>query len=109
MLKKIRKRKKTKGQSTLEYAVLVVVVLGALMAVQQYLSRGIQGRAKQATDDISDTQFVPDQTVYTKTVVTASNTKEMAQGGETNSELQGDADETTTTTIDMYFDNTLTP
>ncbi|MDP8265721.1 MAG: hypothetical protein P9M07_02110 [Candidatus Aceula meridiana] len=102
MLKKIRKRKKTKGQSTLEYAVLIVVVLGALMAVQQYIARGIQGRAKQATDDISDTQFDPSITRHIKTTNTSSTTNEISLDGETWSNML--APEVTNTKINMYFE-----
>jgi len=31
-----------KGQSTLEYAVLIVVIIGALLAIQTYIKRGVQ-------------------------------------------------------------------
>ena len=102
MLKKIRKRKKTKGQSTLEYAVLIVVVLGALMAVQTYITRGIQGRAKDATDSISDTQFDPDMTVHIKTTNTYSKTNEVSIDGQTTSNLL--APEQTNTTINMWYE-----
>ena len=46
------------GQSTLEYAVLVCVIIGALLTVQVYLKRGVQGRLRSAADDIGD-QFSP--------------------------------------------------
>ncbi len=51
MLKFLRKKK---AQSTLEYAVLIIIVIGALLSIQQYLKRGIQGRLRQASDDIGD-------------------------------------------------------
>ena len=38
MLRMLRKR----GQSTLEYAVLIVVIIAALIAMQVYLKRGLQ-------------------------------------------------------------------
>ena len=101
MLKKIRKRKKNKGQSTLEYAVLIVVVMGALLAVSQYIKFGIAGRAKDATDSISDTQFDPDLTVYVKTTNTYSRTNEVSINGSTLSNLLNA--ETTNTTINMYY------
>ena len=47
---------KKKGQSTLEYAVLIIIIIGALLSIQVYIKRGIQGRLKSATDDIG-TQF----------------------------------------------------
>jgi len=50
MFKYFNKRKK-KGQSTLEYAILIIIILGALLSIQNYIKRGIQGRLQQATDD----------------------------------------------------------
>ena len=52
---------KKRGQSTLEYAVLVVVVVAALISIQVYVKRGIQGRMKSSADDIGD-QFSPGNT-----------------------------------------------
>jgi len=43
-----------RGQSTLEYAVLIVVIIGALLTIQTYIKRGVQGRLKSASDDIGD-------------------------------------------------------
>lgn len=45
---------KKRGQSTLEYAVLIVVIIGALLTIQTYIKRGVQGRLKSAADDIGD-------------------------------------------------------
>ena len=47
-----------KGQTTLEYIVLIIIVLGALLAIQHYLKRGLQGRWKAAMDDMGD-QYDP--------------------------------------------------
>jgi len=66
---------KRKGQSTLEYAVLIVIIIAALLAMNQYIKRGLQGRLKSSTDDIGD-QFSPGNTNVTKRVFTASNTSE---------------------------------
>jgi Flp pilus assembly pilin Flp len=43
-----------RGQSTLEYAVLIVVIIAALLTIQVYIKRGVQGRLRSATDDIGD-------------------------------------------------------
>ncbi len=51
MLMKIRN---PKGQSTLEYAILIVIIIGALITLQIYIKRGLQGRLKSATDDIGE-------------------------------------------------------
>ena len=81
MLKHFHKRKQ-KGQSTIEYVVLVMIIIGALLTIQVYIKRGIQGRLKSATDDIGD-QFSPGNMNLTRVVTTNSST------GETN--FQGDA------------------
>ena len=52
---------KKRGQSTLEYAVLVVVVVAALISIQVYVKRSYQGRMKSSADDIGD-QFSPGNT-----------------------------------------------
>jgi Flp pilus assembly pilin Flp len=62
---------KKKGQSTLEYAVLIVIIIAALLAMNQYIKRGLQGRLKSATDDIGD-QFSPGNTNVTKTISTSA-------------------------------------
>jgi Flp pilus assembly pilin Flp len=50
-----------RGQSTLEYAVLIIVIIAALIAIQTYIKRGVQGRLKSASDDIGD-QYSPGNT-----------------------------------------------
>ena len=57
-----------KAQSTLEYAILIAVVVGALIGMQTYVKRGLQGRLKAATDDVGS-QFEP--TVSTVSQVAA--------------------------------------
>ncbi len=49
---------KNKGQSTLEYVVLIIVVMGALIATSDYVKRAIQGRWKTSVDDLGD-QYDP--------------------------------------------------
>ena len=50
-----------RGQSTLEYAILIIVIIAALISIQVYIKRGVQGRLKSASDDIGD-QFSPGNT-----------------------------------------------
>jgi uncharacterized protein (UPF0333 family) len=75
-----------KGQSTLEYSVIVAVVVAGLIAMQVYIKRGMQGRLRQASDDIGE-QFSPGYTTsnYTTTSNVTSNesTVGSAQGEET--------------------------
>ena len=95
---KFLKKKKMKGQSTLEYAVLIIIVIGALLSIQIYIKRGVQGRLKSATDDIGE-QYSPGNTnVHMRTHV-LSNTRDTFIGGVTNSVLL--KDEVTNTEMNM--------
>ena len=58
-----------RGQSTLEYAVLIAVVIGALVSMQIYLKRGTQGKLRSAGDQVGE-QFNPYGTVYNFTTTT---------------------------------------
>jgi len=88
-------KKRQKGQSTLEYAILIIIIIGALLAIQVYIKRGVQGRLKSATDDIG-TQFSPGNTNVIKKMITSSQTAETFKTGVTRSELLG-----TETTTDL--------
>jgi Flp pilus assembly pilin Flp len=68
-----------RGQSILEYAILMVIVIAALLSLQTYIKRGIQGRLKQATDDIGE-QFGTN-TTFNKTTKSYSSTKETGDAG----------------------------
>ncbi len=69
---------KKKGQSALEYAILITIVIAALLTIQMYIKRGVQGRLKSSSDDIGD-QFSPDNTNAIKSTRTHSASRE-AQG-----------------------------
>ena len=79
-------KKRQKGQSTLEYAILIIIIIGALLSIQVYIKRGVQGRLKQATDDIGG-QFSPGNTNVVKTVTTFSQTSETFYSGVSKSQL----------------------
>ena len=84
---KFLRKKKSKGQSTLEYAVLIIIVIGALLSIQLYIKRGVQGRLKSATDDIGD-QYSPGNTNVHMKTHTVSNTQDTFRAGITNSVLR---------------------
>lgn len=66
--------KQRKAQSTLEYAVIVAVVIGALLAMQTYIKRGVQGRLRSSTDNIGDQYSAGSTTAkYTTTEETSIN------------------------------------
>jgi Flp pilus assembly pilin Flp len=43
---------KERGFSTIEYAILIAVTVAALLAMQTYIGRAINGRWRQAADSI---------------------------------------------------------
>jgi hypothetical protein len=88
MFKHLNKRWK-RGQSTLEYAVLIIIIIGALLSIQVYIKRGVQGRLKQATDDIGD-QFSVGNTNVVKIMTTGSVTNETFTDGVSRSQLLAD-------------------
>ena len=82
-------KKRQKGQSTLEYAILIIIIIGALLSIQVYIKRGVQGRLKSATDDIG-TQFSPGNTNVVKKMITSSDSRDTFNAGVTRSQLLSD-------------------
>lgn len=50
-----------KGQTILEYTIILMIILGVMLAMKDYVKRGIQGRWKTSADNVGD-QYDP-QTV----------------------------------------------
>lgn len=74
--------KKLRGQSTLEYALIISVVVGALLAMQIYMKRGMEGRMRKASDDIGK-QFDADATYVSEvTNKTGTTVEEVKTTGE---------------------------
>jgi cytoskeletal protein RodZ len=95
-------KKRQKGQSTLEYAVLIIIIIGALLSIQVYIKRGLQGRFKSAADDIGD-QFSNGNSNIRMVTTTASATLDSFQAGVTTSTLT--AEETTNTILNEFIIN----
>ncbi len=83
--------KSKKGQSTLEYAIIIAVVAAALLAMQVYIKRGIQGKLRSSTDEIGE-QYSPGLTTgsYTTTTGTTSTESRTAEGKTTTEITRGD-------------------
>ena len=73
----------------MEYAILIIIIIGALLSIQVYIKRGVQGRLKSATDDIG-VQFSPGNTNVIKQMLTSSQTDETFKAGVTRSQLLKD-------------------
>ncbi|MEW5894926.1 MAG: hypothetical protein AB1650_04100 [Candidatus Omnitrophota bacterium] len=52
-------QKNHKAQTMLEFTALITIVIGALIMVQVYFKRGIQGRWKASTDELSEELYDP--------------------------------------------------
>ena len=92
-----------KGQSTLEYAILIIIIIAALVSLQTYIKRGVQGRLKQSTDDIGDGFSTAKGANYQKSVVTISNMHEDSVAGVVNSSIQAGGVKQTTTTSNIQM------
>ena len=57
-LSKEKLMRNRKGQTILEYTVIFIIILGVLIAMKDYIKRGVQGRWKSATDSFGD-QYDP--------------------------------------------------
>lgn len=86
--------RRRKGQSTLEYAVLIIIVIGALLSIQIYIKRGVQGRLKSATDDIGD-QYSPGNTnVFMKTIHKSKKQEVYTAGLSTTTDIDNEENRT---------------
>lgn len=78
-----------KAQTTAEYAILIAVVVAALVAMQTYVKRGLQGRMRDATDTFanttsnigSTTQYEPYYLNQATNVASTTNETENVQAG----------------------------
>lgn len=61
------------GQTSIELAILFMIVIGALISAQIYFKRAVQGRWKTAIDELSDELYDPYLTDSDVTYRTASN------------------------------------
>jgi len=93
-----------RAQSTLEYALLIAVVVAVLIAMQTYMKRGLQGKMKDSTDSIGS-QFSVGASTYDYTTKTSTESHENtlpgnegAKGGITTS----DSNQTMTRTGTEY-------
>lgn len=92
-----------KGQNTAEYAIVIALIIGAAIAMQTYVKRGLQGRTKDATDymanqtnTIGATQQYEPYYMQSDVTTTASNAqnKNTATGGAVSSTGQAQTQQT---------------
>ena len=78
-------RHSSRGQSTLEYVILLGFVVAALIAMGVYMKRGFQGKLRESTDQIGE-QYSAGKTAsqYT-TVNNMTQTESVSPGGVSSS------------------------
>jgi uncharacterized protein (UPF0333 family) len=94
-------RKKKKGQSTLEFTILIIIIIGALLSIQVYIKRAVQGSLKSAADDISAEQFSIGNTNYTRRIQSSSTTVDTSINGVVGSNIVDDEGTNITTSMNI--------
>lgn len=88
-----------KAQSTLEYAIIITVVVAALLAMQVYMKRGMQGKLRESSDQIGE-QYSPRYTTSEFTTTSDQVSKEDIKGGVTTTDVtKGTQDRTGSETV----------
>ncbi|MDP8259867.1 MAG: hypothetical protein P9L96_02535 [Candidatus Gygaella obscura] len=94
-------KRKNKAQTIIEYAVFVAFLVAAVIAIQVYFKRGVQGRIRQTADEIGS-QYDPENTIsnwQTTRISTSSSMYGVEQPAEWSESYAG-RQYYTTTTID---------
>lgn len=82
--------RRIKGQSTLEYAMIIAVVVGALLAIQIYMKRGLQGRLRESSDQIGEQFDAENTTINRTTTHVGTTTQTVTPSGVTTSTTTGE-------------------
>jgi exopolysaccharide biosynthesis protein len=90
-----------KAQSTLEYAIVIFAIIAALLSMQVYIRRGIQGKMRSTADEISVQQYEPKNTVSDVTLTQISDITTKTDTTQTDEKYNT----TTNTTINSQTEN----
>lgn len=82
-------KNKYNGQTTLEYALMIVVVIIALLAIQIYMKRGVQGKLRESADQLGE-QFEAQKTEVISNTTRISKSVQTLTGGVTNTDTSSD-------------------
>lgn len=78
-----------RAQSTLEYAVIIAVVIAALLAIQIYMKRGVEGKLRESTDSIGE-QFDANNTTMNITRGRNGTTVQLVKNKTTSTRTSGE-------------------
>ncbi len=83
--------RRSKAQSTVEYAILIIIIVGVFLAMQNYIKRGFQGRWKASLDDYGE-QYDPkviNSSINYSTVAESSTVIQAVPGTDPKTGLPG--------------------
>lgn len=83
-----------KGQSILEYAMIIAVVVAGLLAMNIYMRRGVEGKLRESTDNIGEQYEAGETTSNYVTTQAGSHVTHEVFGG---TGRQGDSNYSVTT------------
>lgn len=69
-----------KGQSTLEYALVIAIIIAGLLLMQHYVRRGYAGRLRSASDDMGE-QYDPTVSTSNYNIVQHSKVQSTVDAG----------------------------
>ena len=78
---------RTRGQSTLEYVILIGFVVAALIFMGVYMRRGVQGKLRESTDQIGEQYTYNNTTSNYTTTTNMHQTETMTAGGITTTNI----------------------
>jgi len=90
-----------KAQVTIEYAMLAVCIVTALLTMQYYIKRAAQGRLREAADSIGgqyDPRHIDSQITFTQSGTTVIESKQVREVSDKAEEGSVDGVRTTTNT-----------
>jgi Flp pilus assembly pilin Flp len=84
-----------RAQTAVEYAILACIIIGALIGMQMYIKRGIQGKIKAGAEQVGSVSYSPGATIADSTINRTVNeedtTYELVVNGETYSVYESSA------------------
>lgn len=92
---------KREGQSVLEYAIVIGAVVIALLVMQAYVRRGLQGKLKVIADDLGQ-QYNPYNTTSDMSITFESDTQTQTFTNETINETTGKKTSETITNTTIF-------
>jgi len=78
---------RTRGQSTLEYVILIGFVVAAIIAMGVYMKRGVQGKLRESTDQVGEQYSAGNTTSKYTTTTSIDQTENMIRGGQTTTDI----------------------